>query len=64
LPRRSSPGRWYFFAGMAVLGFESLFTGLSLRAAQLSEVFRWLTPGLIAKSLVPGIWLGFSLTNP
>jgi hypothetical protein len=35
---------------------------LSLRAAQLSEVFRWLTPGLIAKSLVPGIWLGFSLT--
>ena len=62
LPRRSSPGRWYFFAGMAVLGFESLFTGLSLRAAQLSEVFRWLTPGLIAKSLVPGIWLGFSLT--
>ena len=62
LPRRSSPARWYFFAGMTVLGFESLFTGLSLRAAQLSEVFRWLTPGLIVKSLVPGIWLVFSLT--
>jgi hypothetical protein len=62
LPRSSSPGRWYFFAGMAVLGFESLFTGLSLRAAQLSEVSRWLTSGLIVKSLAPGIWLGFSLT--
>ena len=62
LPRRSSPAKWYFFAGMVVLSFESLFTGLSLRAAQLSEVSRWLTPGLIVKSLVPGIWLGFSLT--
>ena len=62
LPRRSSPARWYFFAGMTVLGLESLFTGLSLRAAQLSETIGWLTPGLIVKSLVPGIWLGFSLT--
>ena len=62
LPRRSSPARWYFFAGMVVLSFESLFTGLSLRAAQLSEVFHWLTPVLIVQSLVPGIWLVFSLT--
>ena len=62
LPRRSSPARWCFFAGMAVLGFESLFAGLSLRAAQLSEVFHWLTPVLIVQSLVPGIWLVFSLT--
>jgi putative PEP-CTERM system histidine kinase len=62
LRRRSSPARWCFFAGMAALGIESLFTGLSLRAAQLSEVFRWLAPGLIVKSLVPGIWLVFSLT--
>ena len=62
LPRRSSPARWYFFAGMTVLGLESLFTGLSLRAAQLSETIGWPTPGLIVKSFVPGIWLGFSLT--
>ena len=62
LPRRSSPARWYFFAGMALLGIESLFTGLSLRAAHLSEMIRWLTPGLIVTSLIPGIWLGFSLT--
>ena len=62
LLRRSSSARWYFFAGMAVLGFESLFTGLSLCADQLSDVFRWLALGLIVKSLVPGIWLGFSLS--
>ena len=62
LPKRPSPAKWYFFAGMAALGFESLFTGLSLRAAQLSEVFRWLTLGLIVRSLVPGVWLAFSLT--
>ncbi|MGA2373470.1 MAG: XrtA/PEP-CTERM system histidine kinase PrsK [Candidatus Korobacteraceae bacterium] len=62
LLRKSSPARWYFFAGMVVLGLESLFTGLSLSADQLPDVFRWMALGLIVKSLVPGIWLGFSLT--
>jgi hypothetical protein len=27
LPKKSSLATWYFFAGMAVLGFDSLFTG-------------------------------------
>ena len=32
------------------------------RYSDLSEVLRWLTPGLIVKSFVPAAWLGFSLT--
>ena len=62
LHKRSTPARWYFFAGMVILAFESLFTGLSLHATELSDVFRWLTLGLIVRSFVPGVWLGFSLT--
>ena len=62
LPKKSSLVTWYFFAGMAVLGFDSLLTGLSLHATQVSEVLRWQTLGLIVKSFVPMVWLGFSLT--
>ena len=62
LPKKSSLARWYFFAGMAVLAIDSLFTGLSMQAIQLPEVLRWLTLGLIVKSFVPVVWLGFSLT--
>ena len=62
LPRKPSLATWCFFAGMAILGIDSLFMGLSLRATQLSEVFRCLTLGLIVKSFVPAAWLGFSLT--
>ena len=38
LPKKPSLARWYFFAGMVALGIDSLFTGLSLHATQLSEV--------------------------
>ena len=31
-----------FFAGMAVLSIDSLFTGLSLRTTQLPDALRWL----------------------
>ena len=47
LPKKPSLVTWYFFAGMVVLGFDSLFAGLSLHATQLSEVLRWLRLGLI-----------------
>ncbi|MBL0159836.1 MAG: PEP-CTERM system histidine kinase PrsK [Bryobacterales bacterium] len=60
-PKRSV-ATWCFFAGMAVLGIDSVFTGLSLAATDLFEVVRWLTLGLIAKSFAPAAWLGFSLT--
>jgi putative PEP-CTERM system histidine kinase len=62
LRKKRSLATWCFFAGMAVLGIDSLFTGLSLGATQLSEVVRWLTVGLVVQSFVPAAWLGFSLT--
>ena len=61
LLKRPSPARWCFFAGMAVLGIDSLITGLSLRNTGLSEVLDGLTLGLIVKSFMPAAWLGFSL---
>jgi putative PEP-CTERM system histidine kinase len=62
LRKKRSVAAWCFFAGMSVLGIDSLFAGLSLRATDLSEVARSLTLGLIIKSFVPAAWLGFSLT--
>ena len=62
LRKKPSPATWCFFAGMAVLSIDSLFTGLSLRATVLPDVLHWLTLGLIAKSFLPIAWLGFSLT--
>lgn len=59
---RRSPATWCFFAGMTTLGIDSILTGLGLGAAQLEDVVSWLTAAFIVKSLVPVIWLGFSLT--
>jgi len=61
-PRKRSVATWCFFAGMTLLGIDSVFSGLSLRATQLSGVVRWLTLGLIIKSFVTSAWLGFSMT--
>ena len=47
------PAAWCFFAGMAALGLDSIFTGLSLRATQLGEVVDWLTPAFVVKSVHP-----------
>ena len=62
LRRRPTPAAWCFFVGMVVLGLDSLFTGLNLRATQLGEVTEWLAPAFIAKSFVPVVWLAFTLT--
>src|ERR1039458_5089972 len=62
LPKKPSLATWCFFAGMAALGIDSRFTGLSLRATEFSDVLRGLTLGLIVKSFVPAAWLVFSLT--
>jgi len=59
--KRPSPAKWCFFAGMAVLGIDSLVTGLSLSNTGLAEMLDRLTLGLIVKSFVPAAWLGFSL---
>jgi putative PEP-CTERM system histidine kinase len=60
--RRRSTATWCFVAGMVALGLDSVFTGLSLRAAQQGDVEAWLGPAFVAKSFVPVLWLGFSLT--
>ena len=62
LPKKPSLARGCFFAGMTVLAIDSLLTGLSLRATQLSEMIQGLTLKLIVNSFVPAAWLGFSLT--
>jgi putative PEP-CTERM system histidine kinase len=61
LRKRDSPAAWCFFAGMTALGIDSLFTGLALRATQPAELADWLARGLIVKSVVPAVWLCFSL---
>ena len=47
---------------MAALGVDSIFTGLGLRASRLGDLVYWLTAAFIVKSVVPVIWLCFSLT--
>jgi putative PEP-CTERM system histidine kinase len=62
LRKKPSPATMCFFAGMLVLGLDSLFTGFSLRTTALPDAVHWLTLGLVVKSFVPAPWLGFSLT--
>lgn len=62
LPSKSSLAKWWFFAGMALLGADAFVTGLGLRAVEPSDVIGWLTLGLILKSAVAPAWLGFSMT--
>ena len=40
--RKRSLAAWCFFAGMTVLGMESVFTGLRLRAFPFEQVVSWL----------------------
>jgi putative PEP-CTERM system histidine kinase len=62
LRKKPTPATWCFFAGMLALAADSVITGLSLRAASLEDLVFWLAFGFIVKSIVPAIWLGFSLT--
>ena len=62
LRRKRSFAAWGFFAGMTILGIDSLFTGLSLRSSQPGGVVYWLTLAFIVKSFAPLAWLPFSLT--
>ncbi|MEQ1851501.1 MAG: XrtA/PEP-CTERM system histidine kinase PrsK [Chthoniobacteraceae bacterium] len=57
-----SAAAWSFCAGMAAFAFEAAADGLSLRAIDAGEVNRWQALASIARSLVPGTWMLFSLT--
>src|ERR1700722_8181147 len=62
---RRSPAHWAFAAGMLVLAAESAFVCLSLdagAAAGVARVVQWENYKVMAGSLLPGVWLFFSLT--
>jgi len=55
---------WFFVAGMALLGVESVFLGLAIEPFTLhvEEVERWHLWSLRVLSCLPGVWLPFSLS--
>ncbi len=53
---------WFFGIGMALLAAESVFFGLATEAALRDEAIRWEEWRLAAMSLLPGVWILFSLT--
>ena len=60
--KRRSFAAWCFFAGMATLAVESALGGISLQASHPENVAYWQSLALVTKSLLPGIWLAFSLS--
>jgi putative PEP-CTERM system histidine kinase len=60
--RQTAP-KWSFVLGMLVLALESLFSGLAAYSEQGGESVKyWQQWRLAAMSLLPGIWLMFSLS--
>jgi putative PEP-CTERM system histidine kinase len=59
---RRSIAHLAFAAGMLFLGAESVFAALSTDAWAVGEVIYWQNWRLVAMSLLPGVWLLFSLT--
>src|SRR5665213_487694 len=57
---RRSIAHLSFVAGMVVLAAESIFGGLS--AISPDEMVYWQNWRLLAMSLLPGVWLFFSLS--
>jgi len=52
---------WLFLAGMILLAFESALDYRVALAACAGELGTWLRRSMLLESLVPGVWLGFSL---
>src|SRR6187551_950278 len=59
--RRPSIARWSFAAGMLLFAAESICGALSI-SDTLADVRRWQLATLFVKSLLPAVWLGFSIT--
>jgi len=51
-----------FAAGMALFAAEAVLSGISLQAAQAETFLAWLRVTTIVSSLLPGVWLLFSLS--
>jgi putative PEP-CTERM system histidine kinase len=61
LRKQRSLATWCFSAGMLVFAIESSLVGIGFLADSAANVAFWQTLVLLAKSLVPGIWLCFSV---
>lgn len=59
---RRSTAKWLFVAGMAALAVEALFGALAVHAPAPDGTRYWQNWRMFATSLLPGIWLSFSLT--
>ena len=59
--KRRSLARWCFFAGMGTLAAESALGGISLAVSQPEDVAYWQSLVLVTRSVLPGLWLTFSL---
>jgi putative PEP-CTERM system histidine kinase len=60
--RRRTVSSLFFFAGMLMLGAESILQGVSLEALSAEGIEYWQSTALILKSLLLGIWFCFSVT--
>lgn len=60
--KRRSFASWSFAIGMALFALESVFAGMSLKATLPEDIVFWQALVLITKTLLPGVWLAFSLT--
>jgi putative PEP-CTERM system histidine kinase len=59
---RHCRSHWLLFGGLFTSSLESLFSGFAVDAAQPEEMLYWLNWKLLAISLLPALWLAFSLT--
>lgn len=53
--------RWFFVAGMALLSAESLMVAMSWDSVLPQEVASWQQWRLVFLSMIPGIWLPFTI---
>ena len=52
---------WLFLAGMVLLAAEPVLESRIPLATSVAGMGEWLGPSMLLKSMVPGVWLGFSL---
>jgi putative PEP-CTERM system histidine kinase len=60
--KKPSLATWCFFGGMVAFGVDSLLTGRGVHAASREDAVYWFTAAFFVKSVIPAIWLCFSLT--
>jgi putative PEP-CTERM system histidine kinase len=61
LRSRRSIAHWALVLGLTDLGVETALCGLTAQTSSHDEILRWVLWRLVALSLLPGLWLIFSL---